>query len=199
MNVSAASTRQRQRASRSPRELSSIMPPLAALRTTASTARAHVRSTLATWEMSHLADTTEMIVNELVANAVNASTDGQSRPLYRDGRILVIEVRLCADNSRLRAEVWDQAPGVPVPRNADDNAESGRGLAMVTALSDAWDWYPSRGQPGKCVWAEISIASLPLSPRGAAATWPEMPPPCGDAAAERRLPRSAGQSLVLRC
>ena len=171
MDLSAASARQWQRASRSPRELSSVMPPLAALRTAASTARAHVRSTLAMWEMSHLSDTVEIIVNELVANAVNASTDGQGRPLYRDGRILVIWVRLSSDNARLRAEVWDQAPGAPALRDADANAESGRGLAMVTALSDEWNWYPSRGQPGKCIWADISITSLPLSTSTRRSRW----------------------------
>ena len=133
------------------------MPPLAALRTAASTARAHVRSDLVTWELSHLAEAAETIVSELVANAVNASTDEQGRPLYRDGQILVIWVRLHADEARLKAEVWDEAPGLPVLGNADDNAESGRGLTMVSALSDAWDWYPSRRQPGKCVWAEIGI------------------------------------------
>lgn len=165
MDVSAASIRQEQRVTRSPRDLSSTMPPLAAVRTAASTARAHVRSTLAVWEMTHLADTTEAIVSELVANAVNSSADGQGRPLYRDGRILVVWVRLCADDERLKAEVWDQGPGVPVLRDADDDAESGRGLAMVAALSDAWGWHPCRGQPGKCVWADISIASLPVSTR----------------------------------
>ena len=134
------------------------MPPLAALRTAASDARAYVRSALAVWELSHLADTAATIVSELVANAVNASTDEYGRPLYRDGRILLVWVRLHADEARLQAEVWDQAPGVPVLQNVRNDSESGRGLALVRDLSDSWDWHPFTGQPGKCVWAQISIA-----------------------------------------
>jgi anti-sigma regulatory factor (Ser/Thr protein kinase) len=134
------------------------MPPLAALRTAASAARAYVRSALALWELSHLADTAEVIVSELVANAVNASTDEHGRPLYRDGRILLVWVRLQVDEARLKAEVWDQAPGAPVLQPIQNDSESGRGLAMVSALADAWDWHPSKDQPGKCVWAQVSIA-----------------------------------------
>lgn len=136
------------------------MPALAARRTAAYAARAHVRSTLATWELSDLADVAETIISELVANAINASADTQGQPLYLDGKILKVWIRLDAYGSTLRAEVWDQAPGVPELQEADENAESGRGLALVRDFADAWGWYPARGQPGKCVWAEISAAAL---------------------------------------
>jgi len=104
-------------------------------------------------------DVAETIVNELVANAVNASADKYGQPLYREGQILLVWVRLRADGTKFLAEVWDQAPGTPVLKNADPNAESGRGLALVRDLSDTWGWYPAERQPGKCVWAKISIAS----------------------------------------
>jgi anti-sigma regulatory factor (Ser/Thr protein kinase) len=109
--------------------------------------------------MAHLTDAAETIVSELVANAVNASSDGRGQPAYRNGRILLLCVRLHADETTLRAEVWDQAPGVPVRKNVGADAESGRGLALVDDLSGAWGWYPIHRQPGKCVWAEIPIAS----------------------------------------
>jgi hypothetical protein len=139
-----------------PMEALGVMPPLAALGTAASAARAHVRSTLASWEMGHLTEPTVAVVSELVANAVNASADELGRPLYRDGGILMIWVRLHARGPTILTEVWDQAPGVPVLRDADGKAESGRGLMMVRELSGAWGWYPLRRQPGKCVWAEIT-------------------------------------------
>jgi hypothetical protein len=135
------------------------MPPLAALGPAASAARAHVRATLAMWEISHLAEVAEAIVSELVANAVNASTDEHGQPVYREGEILLLWVRLRVDGTNLLAEVWDQAPGAPVVKTADLSAECGRGLAMVGELSDIWGWYPTERQPGKCVWARISIAS----------------------------------------
>jgi len=159
MDATPATSRQLGHVSKPDQHLSSVMPPLAALRTAASTARAHVRSTLAVWEISDIADMAEAIVSELVANAVNASADEHGRPLYREGQILLLWVRLRADGRELLAEVWDQASGAPVLKSADSNAESGRGLAMVRELSDTWGWYPTERQPGKCVWATISIAS----------------------------------------
>src|SRR5215468_9157515 len=71
MDATPASSRQLGRVPRAERDLSSVMPPLAALRPAASAARAHVRATLAMWEISHLADAAEAVVSELVANAVN--------------------------------------------------------------------------------------------------------------------------------
>lgn len=143
------------------------MPPLAVLPTAASAARAHVRSTLTTWGMDHLADAAEAIVSELVANAVNASSDDRGQPAYRDGRILLLCVRLHADGARLRAEVWDQAPGVPARKEVGPDSESGRGLALVGDLASAWGWHPARRQQGKCVWAEIPAATTIPGHRGA--------------------------------
>ena len=158
MDVTPASSRQLGHVPRPDLNLSSVMPPLAALRPAASAARAHVRATLAMWEISHLAGVTEEVVSELVANAVNASTDEHGQPRYRDGQILLLWIRLRADAANLLAEVWDQAEGAPVLQAADLSAESGRGLAMVGELSDTWGWYPTEPQPGKCVWARIAIA-----------------------------------------
>jgi hypothetical protein len=69
MDVTPASSRQLGHVFGHQRQLSSVMPPLAALRTAASAARAHVRSTLTVWEISDLADVAQTIVGELVANA----------------------------------------------------------------------------------------------------------------------------------
>jgi hypothetical protein len=101
-------------------------------------------------EISHLASGLPVL---------NASADEHGQPLYRDGQILLLWVRLRAEGGDFLAEVWDQAPGAPVLKTVGPDAESGRGLAMVRDLSDAWGWYPAERQPGKCVWAKISIAS----------------------------------------
>ena len=58
---------------------------------------------------------------------------------------------------RLLVEVWDQAPGIPVLREAAGDEESGRGLILVNAISEKWGWNPAEGQPGKVVWAEKSL------------------------------------------
>ncbi|MBO0837790.1 MAG: ATP-binding protein [Actinobacteria bacterium] len=137
--------------------VSSVMPALAALATAPSAARAHVRVTLATWQMSDLADAVELVVSELVANGVNASTDRGGVPRYVAGRMPVIRLCLLTDWSRLVTEVWDQAPGVPVHLRARPDDESGRGLSLVDAITGSrWGWYPARYGPGKCVWAEFA-------------------------------------------
>ncbi len=115
--------------------LSSVMAPLGVLPTAPGCARAHVRSTLAAWNLGHFADTAELVVSEMVTNAVEASTTG-GRPLYIGGRMLVVWVRLFSDGSRLVVEVWDQAPGVPVEGKAALDNESGRGLSLVHGLTD---------------------------------------------------------------
>jgi anti-sigma regulatory factor (Ser/Thr protein kinase) len=159
MDATPASSRQLGHVPGPNRDPSSVMPPLAALPPAASAARAHVRATLAMWKISHLTDVAEAVVSELVANAVNASTDEHGEPVYREGQILLLLIRLRVDGANLLAEVWDQAEGVPVLKTTDLSAESGRGLAMVGAFSDSWGWYPTERQPGKCVWARISLAS----------------------------------------
>jgi anti-sigma regulatory factor (Ser/Thr protein kinase) len=131
-------------------------PPLGALKSASGVARAYARSALGTWHVNHLADDTETIVGELVSNAVNASTGNDGEPLYIDGRMPEIRLCLFTDGTVLRIEVWDQAGGIPAGTGGIGwEAEAGRGLSMVDALSAGWGWYP--GPAGKCVWAEMLI------------------------------------------
>jgi anti-sigma regulatory factor (Ser/Thr protein kinase) len=135
---------------------SSVMPPLGALPTAAAAARAHVRTVLKSWGVGgDLPDDVETVVSELVTNGVNASTGRDGKPLYVDGRMLVVWLRLVTDGATLRAEVWDEAPGAPVHRTAGDGDESGRGLDLVDALSACRGWFPA--QSGKCSWAEFRM------------------------------------------
>lgn len=137
--------------------LSSATPPLAALPTVPALARVFVRATLHAWHEDSLVQDAELIVSELTGNAVAASADTNGQPVYVDGRAPVIRVCLLTDGVRLLVEVWDQAPGIPVLREAPGDEESGRGLVLVNAISDNWGWDPAEGQPGKVVWAEISL------------------------------------------
>ena len=137
--------------------LTSSMPPLGALRTAAGSARAHVRLTLADWQLGDLADTSELVTSELVTNALEASTTPAGQPVYIGGNMAVIGLRLHSNRSRLLIEVYDQGQGSPVLKNAASDAEEGRGLSIVHKLTGGrWGWHPVAGQPGKVVWAEIS-------------------------------------------
>ena len=65
---------------------------------------------------------------------------------------------LLADKTQVQILVWDASPQAPVRGSASAEAESGRGLLLVDAISDQWDWYFSRETGGKVVWA---LASMP--------------------------------------
>jgi hypothetical protein len=137
---------------------SSVLPPLSALRTAPATARGHVRGTLTVWRLSELTDTVELVVSELAANAVNASTGPDGHPARHDGRVPVIWVRLFVGETVLIAEIWDEADGVPARKSTGITDESGRGLDLVHELTNArWGWYHAPSGPGKCVWAEFRI------------------------------------------
>jgi anti-sigma regulatory factor (Ser/Thr protein kinase) len=133
----------------------SSTPPFAALPTAPGMARGYVRAALAAWGQTELTDHAETIASELVTNAVEASSNaagGTGTP--------VICLCLLSDKATLRIECWDQAPGIPVLCQADPLAETGRGLAIIDAISrGSWGCQLAIGQPGKCVWAEIRFAS----------------------------------------
>jgi anti-sigma regulatory factor (Ser/Thr protein kinase) len=90
----------------------------------------------------HLHDDTELLLCELVTNAV----------VHAGG---VTIVRLGLDDHTLRVTVCDHIEAPPVTRNAAPDADHGRGLALVEALAARWG--VDRAQPpGKCVWLELS-------------------------------------------
>ena len=107
-----------------------------------------------------MADAAVVVTSELVTNAVQASTGPDGRPLYLNGHMAVVWVRLFSDGTQLIVEVWDQAPGYPRPRSARADNTDGRGLHLVETLTGRqWGWEPARGGPAvKCVWALVRPA-----------------------------------------
>jgi anti-sigma regulatory factor (Ser/Thr protein kinase) len=107
--------------------------------------------------MDRLTEDAELIASELASNAVAASTGTDGQPTYISGHMPVVRVCLLTDGVRTLLKVWDQAPGIPVIRDAAGCEESGRGLVLIDAIADKWGWSPATGRPGKVVWAEISL------------------------------------------
>nr|WP_203730643.1 ATP-binding protein [Streptomyces sp. SID12501] len=102
------------------------------------------------------------IVAELAANAVT-----HGRIPGRDFRLTVYVI-----GTTLRIEVTDTAGDrPPCPQPPSDDAESGRGLALVDALADRWGWG-SGLRPRKTVWAEIDVAPEPCTPCSGATSGP---------------------------
>ncbi|MDH6109189.1 anti-sigma regulatory factor (Ser/Thr protein kinase) [Kitasatospora sp. MAP12-15] len=106
----------------------------------ARTARAQLRHYFATHLTSTGQDNAELILTELVVNAVTASVGA--------GAIRLVAQLVAGE---LLIEVFDESPGMPRHRQVDDLAEDGRGLLLVEQLSAAWGWHPAPG--GKVVWA----------------------------------------------
>ncbi|MEU6813333.1 SpoIIE family protein phosphatase [Streptomyces sp. NPDC046860] len=112
-------------------------------------AREYARAQLLSWDLEPLVDTTELLVSELVTNALR----------YGEGEI---RLRLLLDRT-LVCEVWDAGLVQPRRRRARDTDEGGRGLQLVGLLSAAWG---SRRTPrGKTVWFELPLpgADSPLT------------------------------------
>ena len=88
----------------------------------------------------------ELVVSELVTNAL----------LHGGGQVAV---RLAIDpETRLRVEVEDAGHRLPVTARDSTEAMTGRGLALVSQLAQAWGVEPSAA--GKVVWAELALSGV---------------------------------------
>jgi len=108
-------------------------------------ARLHTRLLLAEWGLGGLTGQAELVVSELVTNAVAAS---QQLPW-----ISPVRLWLYADSTRVLIAVWDANPRLPVRADTDELAESGRGLLLVESLAAQWDAYSTPDYGGKVVRA----------------------------------------------
>ncbi|MEV7791514.1 SpoIIE family protein phosphatase [Streptomyces sp. NPDC087512] len=103
-------------------------------------ARRLARRALARWGMEELTDSVELLVSEVVTNAVRYA----SRPVSL--RLLRTDV--------LRCEVGDDVPQLPRLRQARATDEGGRGLYLVNRLARRWG--ATRLSTGKVVWFELN-------------------------------------------
>jgi anti-sigma regulatory factor (Ser/Thr protein kinase) len=120
---------------------------LAAEPASGATARRFVHRTLAGVSADpERVETLVLLCSELVTNAVlHAAAPSELRLRMRDGRV--------------RLEVHDPSPAVPVPRAQDLSATNGRGMVLVDALADSWGVEVGDGLPdeGKTVWVELEL------------------------------------------
>ena len=106
-------------------------------------ARSMVMAACQRWHAGEVCADTELVVTELVANAVrHAGTE-----------ITIRLASLAGTPGGVRAEVSDFSTRPVRPRRADGLEESGRGLFLVDMLSSRWGATATR--TGKTVWAEI--------------------------------------------
>ncbi|RII20798.1 Phosphoserine phosphatase RsbP [Streptomyces sp. YIM 130001] len=103
-------------------------------------ARRLARRALSRWGLEEMTDSVELLVSEVVTNAVRYA----SRPVTL--RLLRTDV--------LRCEVGDDVPQLPRLRQARATDEGGRGLYLVNKLARRWG--ATRLSTGKVVWFELN-------------------------------------------
>ena len=110
--------------------------------------RDFTRATLRDWGMSALTDLAELVVSELVTNALRHGI-----PVARKlaGQPCV-RLRLLAQAPFVMCMVTDLERAIPVIRDADAPSECGRGLTVVEACCVHWGWH-LLDEGGKVVWA----------------------------------------------
>jgi anti-sigma regulatory factor (Ser/Thr protein kinase) len=128
---------------------------LGALPSAVPCARLHTRHLLWEWGLTSLTDSAEVIVSEIMTNAVQIT--------QADTRIAPVRLWLLADRAQLLILVWDASPLPPVPVRPDGDTENGRGLLLVDALSTRWDHF-GHHSGGKVVWALCDTADTLTEP-----------------------------------
>lgn len=108
-------------------------------------ARHFLTQHLDVWGLPHLSESAELVVSELVTNAVDHA---------RSPRGHLIGTRFeRLESGGVRIEVHDASERKPELREASADAEFGRGLALVDALTSGRWGVSGREGPGKMVWA----------------------------------------------
>jgi len=122
---------------------------LGALPGAAPCARLHSRQVAWEWGLAGLGHDLDLLVTELLTNAVAAARAMEP--------VLPVRLWLLSDTSQIVVLVWDANPKPPARVEIDDEAEGGRGLLLVEAVSQRWGWCPVRDTVGKVVWALILL------------------------------------------
>jgi anti-sigma regulatory factor (Ser/Thr protein kinase) len=102
----------------------------------AGVARDFTRMTLREWRLARLSDVAELVVSELVTNALR---HGLLSARWMPGEH-PIRLRLLRQNPYLMCMVTDPDTAGPVRIDAHIGAESGRGLQVVESCSVRWGW-----------------------------------------------------------
>lgn len=95
------------------------------------------------WRSPEACEDAALTVSELIGNSVKAGC-GES-----------ILLRLDWTPRRLRIEIHDDAPEMPLLGEPEAWSESGRGMWIVSQLAVRWGTI--RKHPGKVVWAELAL------------------------------------------
>jgi anti-sigma regulatory factor (Ser/Thr protein kinase) len=145
-------------------------PPRVATRTpgldarSVGAAREFSVATMRRWGVADRVDDIGMVVSELLTNALRHGVPDTAPPRRR----WPVRLGLVQPERYVLCAVADPGRRLPVPKEPDYLAESGRGLHVISALSDNWG-CTTPTDAGKVVWAVFSVK---FSPPPAAVRWP---------------------------
>jgi anti-sigma regulatory factor (Ser/Thr protein kinase) len=131
---------------------------LAARLSAVAVARDEVAAAISAWCVRVDPDVAVLLTSELVTNAVTHATVNRNRKAAERGMtgqsVLLVIV---ADDAGLRVDVHDGSADLPVVSSylAEADAETGRGLLLVTSLSAEWGFYRTAG--GKAVYFTLEV------------------------------------------
>jgi anti-sigma regulatory factor (Ser/Thr protein kinase) len=120
-------------------------------------ARDFTIATLQQWGLTDRREDIAIVVSELLTNALQHALPcpGAPRPRYP------LRLGLLQPGAYVLCAVADPSQQPPVPKEPSYVDETGRGLHLIGALADTWDYTPS--DTGKVVWAMFS--AKPAAPR----------------------------------
>ncbi len=123
-------------------------------------ARDEVAAAISAWCVRVDPDVAILLTSELVTNAVthaSASPSGKAAERGMTGEAVLLVI--AADDAGLRVDVHDGSADLPVVSGyvAEADAETGRGLLLVTSLSAEWGFYRTAG--GKAVYFTLEVPS----------------------------------------
>ncbi|MEV0593155.1 ATP-binding protein [Nonomuraea cavernae] len=132
-----------------------------------SIARTYVARILADWGRAELSDDAQLVVSELLTNAIKATqaahTPNDEEPMVH-GKFAGYEchpwIGLHQWGNDLVVEVWDCNHHPPKLRAPESWEAGGRGLQVIDSLAVSWGYrWPKTG--GKIVWATLAMSSSP--------------------------------------
>lgn len=109
----------------------------------AAEARTRVRAAVCAWDVPADPDVAVLLTSELVTNAIRHEPGG------------TVTLAITRTQDRLRVDVHDTSRYLPVLANSPADAETGRGLLLVSSLSAEWGVYRTRS--GKAVYFTLAL------------------------------------------
>jgi anti-sigma regulatory factor (Ser/Thr protein kinase) len=106
-------------------------------------ARRQVRAAISAWDIPVDPDVAVLLTSELVTNAIAHEVTG------------LVVLAIACSRDQLRIDVHDTSRSLPMLVDAAVDAETGRGLMLVTTLSTEWGFY--RTPAGKAVYFTLAF------------------------------------------